>query len=68
MPLNLQHRIRPQTDSLPSQPVAKKLAIATGAVEYNILQNNGKGAHQEIGHVHVHMVWPSLLPIESFRR
>ncbi|KAK0749812.1 HIT-like domain-containing protein [Schizothecium vesticola] len=37
-------------------PVAKKLAIATGAVEYNILQNNGKGAHQEIGHVHVHMI------------
>lgn len=38
------------------QPVAKKLAIATGAQEYNILQNNGKGAHQEVGHVHVHMV------------
>ncbi|KXX82401.1 Hit family protein 1 [Madurella mycetomatis] len=37
-------------------PVAKKLAIATGAQEYNILQNNGKGAHQEVGHVHVHMI------------
>ncbi|KAK1831190.1 HIT family protein 1 [Podospora conica] len=37
-------------------PVAKKLAIATGTEEYNILQNNGKGAHQEIDHVHVHMI------------
>ncbi|KAL2255140.1 hypothetical protein VTK26DRAFT_4026 [Humicola hyalothermophila] len=32
-------------------PVAKKLVTATGAQEYNILQNNGKGAHQEVGHV-----------------
>ena len=37
-------------------PVAKKLALATGAADYNILQNNGLLAHQEVGHVHVHMV------------
>ncbi|EGO55098.1 hit family protein 1 [Neurospora tetrasperma FGSC 2508] len=37
-------------------PIAKKLAIASGAVDYNILQNNGKLAHQEVGHVHVHMI------------
>ncbi|KAK5662603.1 hypothetical protein OQA88_8517 [Cercophora sp. LCS_1] len=37
-------------------PVAKKLALAVGAPEFNILQNNGKGAHQEVGHVHVHMI------------
>ncbi|KAK3942081.1 HIT-like domain-containing protein [Diplogelasinospora grovesii] len=37
-------------------PVAKKLALATGATEYNILQNNGRGAHQEVDHVHVHMI------------
>lgn len=37
-------------------PVAKKLVVATGAQEYNILQNNGRGAHQEIGHVHFHMI------------
>ena len=37
-------------------PVAKKLALAAGAVDYNILQNNGQIAHQEVGHVHVHMV------------
>jgi diadenosine tetraphosphate (Ap4A) HIT family hydrolase len=35
------------------QPVAKKLVLATGAQEYNILQNNGRGAHQEVGHVSV---------------
>ncbi|KAH0609560.1 uncharacterized protein H6S33_013046 [Morchella sextelata] len=37
-------------------PAAKKLALATGAVDYNILQNNGKIAHQVVGHVHVHMI------------
>ncbi|KAL2278003.1 hypothetical protein FJTKL_14972 [Diaporthe vaccinii] len=51
-------------------PVAKKIAIASGAKDYNILQNNGKIAHQEVGHVHVHIVSfpgieevdPALLP------
>lgn len=37
-------------------PVAKKIAIASGAKDYNILQNNGKIAHQEVGHVHVHII------------
>ncbi|KAK3388553.1 hit family protein 1 [Sordaria brevicollis] len=37
-------------------PIAKKLAIASGAKDFNILQNNGKIAHQEVGHVHVHMI------------
>lgn len=37
-------------------PIAKKLAIAYGAENFNILQNNGKLAHQEVGHVHVHMI------------
>ncbi|KAK1775912.1 HIT-like domain-containing protein [Copromyces sp. CBS 386.78] len=37
-------------------PIAKKLAIASGAENFNILQNNGKLAHQEVGHVHVHMI------------
>jgi hypothetical protein len=27
-------------------PIAKKIAIATGATDYNILQNNGAIAHQ----------------------
>lgn len=33
------------------QPIAKKLVAATGATEYNILQNNGSGAHQVVEHV-----------------
>jgi diadenosine tetraphosphate (Ap4A) HIT family hydrolase len=37
-------------------PVAKKLALAVGAGDYNVLQNNGRIAHQEVDHVHVHMV------------
>jgi diadenosine tetraphosphate (Ap4A) HIT family hydrolase len=28
-------------------PVAKKVALALGAANYNILQNNGRLAHQE---------------------
>ncbi|KAL4258011.1 HIT-like superfamily protein, partial [Pleurotus pulmonarius] len=27
-----------------------------GSENYNILQNNGKLAHQEVGHVHVHVI------------
>ncbi|KAI0872828.1 HIT-like domain-containing protein [Hypoxylon argillaceum] len=37
-------------------PVAKKLVVATGAVDYNILQNNGRIAHQVVDHVHFHMI------------
>lgn len=37
-------------------PTAKKLVLACGAVDYNILQNNGRIAHQVVDHVHVHMV------------
>ncbi|KAI1771573.1 hit family protein [Hypoxylon cercidicola] len=32
-------------------PVAKKLATASGAVNFNILQNNGRIAHQEVDHI-----------------
>ncbi|KAK4178492.1 HIT-like domain-containing protein [Triangularia setosa] len=37
-------------------PIVKKLAAATGANDWNLLQNNGKLAHQEVGHVHFHMI------------
>ena len=37
-------------------PVAKKIANASGAENYNILQNNGRMAHQVVDHVHVHMI------------
>lgn len=29
---------------------------ATGSVEYNLLQNNGSGAHQAVQHVHFHII------------
>ncbi|KAJ8483495.1 hypothetical protein ONZ45_g14580 [Pleurotus djamor] len=37
-------------------PVIKKVAIATGAEHYNVLQNNGKLAFQHVDHVHFHVV------------
>lgn len=37
-------------------PVAAKIARATGATDYNILQNNGRIAHQMVDHVHVHVI------------
>lgn len=33
-------------------PVAKKIANAAGATNFNILQNNGRVAHQVVDHVH----------------
>ncbi|KZO96901.1 HIT-like protein [Calocera viscosa TUFC12733] len=36
--------------------VAKKIALAIGCENYNILQNNGRIAHQEVGHVHFHVI------------
>jgi len=55
-------------------PVLKKIVNATGAENYNILQNNGTLAHQEVHHVHFHMIpkpnekeglgigWPATQP------
>ncbi|TCD65869.1 hit protein 1 [Steccherinum ochraceum] len=37
-------------------PTAKKIATALGSENYNILQNNGKIAHQEVNHVHFHII------------
>ncbi|TCD68054.1 hit protein 1 [Steccherinum ochraceum] len=37
-------------------PVIKKVAKATGAEQYNILQNNGKLAFQHVDHVHFHVI------------
>jgi hypothetical protein len=33
------------------QPIAKKIAAAVGSENYNLLQNNGHIAHQEVDHV-----------------
>ncbi|BGP18057.1 hypothetical protein JCM10213_008407 [Rhodosporidiobolus nylandii] len=35
---------------------AKKIAVAQGVEDYNILQNNGRNAHQVVDHVHFHMI------------
>uniref|UniRef100_A0A093V9S5 Hit family protein 1 n=1 Tax=Talaromyces marneffei PM1 TaxID=1077442 RepID=A0A093V9S5_TALMA len=32
-------------------PVAKKIAVATGAEDFNVLQNNGRAAHQLVDHI-----------------
>lgn len=32
------------------------MAKASGAENYNILQNNGRMAHQMVDHVHFHMI------------
>ncbi|KAJ3186353.1 Adenosine 5'-monophosphoramidase [Gaertneriomyces sp. JEL0708] len=37
-------------------PVAKKVATALNVPNYNILQNNGKLAHQVVPHVHFHII------------
>ncbi|KAM6496793.1 HIT-like domain containing protein [Amanita muscaria] len=45
-------------------PVVKKVAVATGAENYNIIQNNGKLAFQHVDHVHFHVV-PKPSPTEG---
>ncbi|KAI8826562.1 HIT-like domain-containing protein [Fimicolochytrium jonesii] len=37
-------------------PVAKKVAKALNVPNYNVLQNNGKLAHQVVEHVHFHII------------
>ncbi|PFH54007.1 hypothetical protein AMATHDRAFT_53725 [Amanita thiersii Skay4041] len=41
-------------------PIAKKIALAQGLENYNILQNNGRIAHQVVPHVHFHVI-PKLV-------
>lgn len=36
--------------------LARAVMTATGAVAYNILQNNGRDAHQAVFHVHFHII------------
>jgi histidine triad (HIT) family protein len=36
--------------------LARAVCAATGTREYNILQNNGPGAHQAVAHVHFHII------------
>ncbi|KAH8724634.1 HIT-like domain-containing protein [Phaeosphaeriaceae sp. PMI808] len=36
--------------------VTKQIAVAQGLEDYNILQNNGRIAHQMVDHVHFHLI------------
>jgi len=36
--------------------LSRAVLAATGASAYNVLQNNGKLAHQAVDHVHVHII------------
>ena len=36
--------------------ISRAVLAATGATEFNILQNNGPGAHQAVFHVHFHII------------
>jgi histidine triad (HIT) family protein len=36
--------------------IARAIMAATGTKEYNVLQNNGRGAHQAVFHVHFHII------------
>ena len=36
--------------------IARAVLAATGAEDYNVLQNNGAAAHQAVFHVHFHVI------------
>ncbi len=36
--------------------LCRAVVAATGVREYNVLENNGHGAHQAIAHVHFHII------------
>lgn len=36
--------------------LCRAIVAATGVADYNILQNNGRLAHQEVMHVHLHII------------
>ncbi|MHC4469704.1 MAG: HIT family protein [Planctomycetota bacterium] len=36
--------------------IARGVLEATGAVDFNVLQNNGRAAHQFVDHVHFHII------------
>lgn len=36
--------------------IARRVLQAVGASDYNVLQNNGPAAHQEVPHVHFHII------------
>ena len=45
------------------QPVAKKIAKAVGMENFNVLQNNGRLAHQEVDHVCFYVQWVTVCKV-----
>ncbi|KAM0751033.1 HIT-like protein [Meredithblackwellia eburnea MCA 4105] len=41
---------------LPIAPTLKKMAVAAGCSDFNVLQSNGTPAGQTVNHVHFHMI------------
>jgi histidine triad (HIT) family protein len=44
--------------------LCRAVVAVTGVKEYNVLENNGQGAHQAIAHVHFHII-PKPSPREG---
>jgi histidine triad (HIT) family protein len=44
--------------------ICRAVMAATGVSEYNVLENNGRGAHQAVFHVHFHII-PKPGPAEG---
>ncbi|HVA19486.1 MAG TPA: HIT family protein, partial [Solirubrobacteraceae bacterium] len=36
--------------------ICRAVIAVTGVTEYNVLENNGAGAHQAVAHVHFHII------------
>ncbi len=36
--------------------ISRAVVKATGATDFNVIQNNGRPAHQEVDHVHFHII------------
>jgi histidine triad (HIT) family protein len=44
--------------------ICRAVIAATGVTQYNVLENNGAGAHQAVFHVHFHII-PKTAPAEG---
>ena len=44
--------------------ICRAVIAATGVTQYNVLENNGAGAHQAVFHVHFHII-PKTAPSEG---
>jgi len=44
--------------------ICRAVIAATGVTQYNVLENNGSGAHQAVFHVHFHII-PKTGPAEG---